>query len=213
MTENISETIQKELKREKYNNLRMIEINTYYSKLYQAYLQVIKIIIFILVCIILLVVLEKKNILFFVPSVVYRLMGIGVLVVGGYYLFSKINDISNRDNMDFDKYTWIFNRANQDIDTNKQDNLDKNDENKNKCSNLSLKEQALHNLNGKGFSNNCVGENCCGDNMSYDDKTNKCVSLSGFENRDLLTSSCTPFDGNGEYSGYDNNNPKYSSVY
>ena len=91
------------LKEDKNNKLRMVEINTYYGKRYQAHTSLMKLVI--LGCLILLVinVLAKKG---FLPVNISNLLTVIILAVGGFYILRKIFDLMRRDNMNYDEYNW-----------------------------------------------------------------------------------------------------------
>ena len=93
------------LQQERNRKVRLTEIDTYYSKRYRSYADLMKLVAYI--CIPLLVI-----------AIVYRMEFIGsglrstlvmiVLVVGGYLVFRKGMDIWYRDNMNWDEYKWGF---------------------------------------------------------------------------------------------------------
>lgn len=91
------------IKEDKNNKLRMVEINTYYGKRYQAHTSLMKLVI--LICLILLVIniLSKRG---FLPINISNLLTVIVLAVGGFYIVRKIFDLLRRDNMNYDEYNW-----------------------------------------------------------------------------------------------------------
>jgi len=91
-----------ELEQIKNNKLRMVQINTYYGKQYQAQTDLMKLIIKICIVIIVLITISKMNI---IPSNLINLLIILVIGIGSFLIFRKISDLSSRDNMDFDRYT------------------------------------------------------------------------------------------------------------
>ena len=90
-----------ELEQIKNNKLRMVQINTYYGKQYQAQTELMKLIIKICIVIIVLITISKMNI---IPSNLINLLIVIVIGVGAFLTFRKISDLSARDNMDFDRY-------------------------------------------------------------------------------------------------------------
>ena len=86
------------------NNMRLIEINTYYSKQYVAYYYILKLIVYLCLPLLILAVLRQKGL---ISSVVVNLLGILVLTVGLIYIVPKIIDLYTRNNMDFDEYNQI----------------------------------------------------------------------------------------------------------
>jgi len=90
-----------ELDQIKNNKLRMVQINTYYGKQYQAQTNLMQFIIKICAVIIILIFLTK---MFLIPQQVSYVLLIIVISVGGFFIFRKVSDISSRDKMDFDRY-------------------------------------------------------------------------------------------------------------
>ncbi len=94
---------------EKYNKLRLVEINTYYGKRYDAHSKIMKIIVFTCIPIIILSVLHNKSIL---PDSLFILLASIAFVIGGVFLGIQVVDISNRDSMNWDEYNWYFDKSN-----------------------------------------------------------------------------------------------------
>jgi len=84
-----------------YNSERMVEINTYYSKKYTAYIKIIGIIILFCMPIIVISFLKKMGII--TPRISLFLI-LCVIIIGVTYIFQKIHNISNRNNLFFDKF-------------------------------------------------------------------------------------------------------------
>jgi len=85
------------------NTTRLIYLNTYYDKLYNAYIGVVKTII--ILCVILLInyiIFSKGKISTNIAS------GIAVIVlfIGSIILIRQVYDISRRDTLNFDEYNW-----------------------------------------------------------------------------------------------------------
>jgi hypothetical protein len=92
---------------ERVNKLRLIEINTYYGNRYNAHSKLMKTIVITCVPLIFLATLANRG---FLPSKIYGLLTIIILVIGGYFIFYQITDISNRSRMNWDEYDWYFNK-------------------------------------------------------------------------------------------------------
>lgn len=145
----------------KNNKMRMVEINTYYGKRYQAYTDLMKILIKIFVPVLLLVILQKKEL---VPNNI-SLTIIGIIgILGGYFLVKKLYDILRRDNMNFDQYSWA--------DTNKPSHHMDSEYTPDKKAE-SLFDRLEGDIEGVGLG--CIGSACCSDNMMYDKEKKKCV--------------------------------------
>lgn len=91
------------LNAEKYNKLRMVEINTYYSKKYEAlaYVTILAIIIFIVV--IILNLLTSRGI---IPEGATNTASPILIGIGIFILFLAYWDIIKRSNFYFDEYTY-----------------------------------------------------------------------------------------------------------
>lgn len=146
------------LEEQKYNKLRLVEINTYYGKQYNAYKDVAKNIVYLCILVLIIVILGKKGIL--PPNIYVTLNGL-VIVVGIVIIGKQIIKLSNRDNMNFDEYDWYFNKSLAPVDT-------------------------TGGLTGTGSSSSdpwatpslaCVGATCCNqaDGFIYDSTQNMCV--------------------------------------
>ena len=88
------------LKNNRYNKLRMAEINNYYSAKYDTQSKVMKTIVYFCVPILILGILTKKE---FIPQnialmIISILIGVAVIMVG-----LQVIDIMRRDNMNFEE--------------------------------------------------------------------------------------------------------------
>lgn len=97
----------KALEVEKYDKLRLVEINTYYGKRFNAHKEIVKVIVYICIFMLITIILGKKEIL---PRNIYIVLNGIIIVVGIIVIGKKIIDLSNRDNMNFDEYDWYFNK-------------------------------------------------------------------------------------------------------
>ena len=150
----------------KNNMNRMAEINTYYGKRYQAHTGIMKMIIMICVPLLILAILGKKGI---IGNNFTHPLAIVVIVVGGYFLLSRLWDLWWRDNMNYDEYDWDFDPNSANPTVYQYDKQAFNHAN----FGTSI-EDDFHSL-ASDLGIECIGKNCCGDNMEYDSKTNKCV--------------------------------------
>jgi hypothetical protein len=151
------------LETEKNNKIRLVEINDYYKDKYAEHSQLMKIIIFTLVPIIILAILNNKNIL---PNTIYYILVVIISIIGAYFFWSTFASIIMRDNMNYQEYAWNFNP--------------------NSASTTSTTSSSDPWLN-KNAGITCVGETCCSDGMIYDSSLNKCVEPSNVES--FLTES------------------------
>lgn len=143
------------LEDQKYNKLRLVQINTYYGKRYSAHSKLMKTIVLMCVPLIILGVLANKGIL---PSNIYVVLSGLVIVIGLLIIGLQIVDISNRDNMNWDEYNWYFDQESAPTE---------NDE--------VAEDTAESNDPWETTPATCVGSACCYDGSTYDEVQNICV--------------------------------------
>jgi hypothetical protein len=141
------------IEEQKSNKQRLVEINTYFGKRYNAHSNLMKIIVFICIPVIILTVLANKGIL---PLNIYRLLSVIILVIGLILIGLQLIDISNRDDMNWDEYDWYFDKTNAPVSNTYDDSYsDKN-------------PWTLPSIT-------CIGSDCCYDGSIYDSEKNICV--------------------------------------
>ena len=143
------------LKEDNSNKRRMAQINTYYTKNYEANTEVMKNIIYVSVALIVLAVLRNKDL---IPTSISTLGVIFVLTLGGIVVGKQVFDIIRRNDHDFDKYDWSFNEE----EMNDKQLLQQNSG----TSNLSDM--------GMGMAP-CYGPGCCDVGTSWSDAGKKCI--------------------------------------
>jgi hypothetical protein len=133
---------------------RLVEINTYYGKRYSAYSNLMKTIVYICIPIIILAFLANKGIL---PTNIYMILSVIILVIGFVLFGLQIIDISNRDDINWDEYDWYFNKS-------------------------TAPEPSTTTTSASASANpwatpivTCVGNECCYTGSIYDSTTNKCI--------------------------------------
>ena len=89
------------LKDEKYNQLKMIEINTYYSKQYDSHRRLMRIIASVGVCLLIAIGLEHTPI-----GIVSKPLTVLICFVGGFLIFKRIINMVMRRNDNYDEFTW-----------------------------------------------------------------------------------------------------------
>ena len=98
------------------NKLRMVEINTYYGKRYQAHTSLMKLVIVMCLSVLFISVLTKRD---FLPSNISYFLIIIILVIGSILILRRIADLVSRDNMNYDEYNWKFHpKGNKNLDYN-----------------------------------------------------------------------------------------------
>jgi len=141
------------IQEQKNNKLRLVEINTYYGKRYNAHTMLMKTIVIICLPIIILAILANRGIL---PPKLYAFLTGIVIIIGIVLIGLQLIDMSNRDNMNWDEYNWYFNKS-------------------------SAPSQFDATITGDSSnpwttpSVTCIGSACCYDGSTYDDQQNMCV--------------------------------------
>lgn len=137
----------------KLDKLRVTEINNYYAKRYNAYKNIMFVISISCIPILALTILNNNSV---IPSFIYQIVISLIVLVASYIAFNQYLDISNRDNLNWDNYSWHFNKndAPKPGTSNEDDYDDSEDEDEDDI---------------------CVGDQCCGDGFIYDSSLNQCV--------------------------------------
>lgn len=141
------------IEEEKYNKLRLVEINNYYGERYSDHTSIMKIIIAICLPILIFSVLANRGL---IPHSVYILLMFIIVIIGMIVLGRHLYYTYLRDNMNYQEFDWKFNKAGApsiDTDVVAKDPWE------------SLK---------RGI---CVGQDCCDAGYTYnsDPDVNKCV--------------------------------------
>lgn len=102
---NAARKAMEEMQRSRAEKERAIGINTYYGKRFAAQAGVMKIFIYMCIPVLCLAILANMG---FVPNYIAGFLIIITIVVGIVYIYGAVSDISRRDNMNFDEYTWDF---------------------------------------------------------------------------------------------------------
>jgi hypothetical protein len=92
---------------QKNDKVKLVQINTYYGKYYNARKQIMVTIVLICLPVLILTILGNMGIL---PSNLYALLIMIIIIIGSISIGYQIIDLSNRDNMNFDEYNWKFNK-------------------------------------------------------------------------------------------------------
>ncbi len=93
------------LEEEKNNNIRLVEINTYYGQKYSEHSYLMKIIVMMLLPILLLSILFSKGIL---PSKIYYILIAIIAIIGGIFIWKTVFSIVLRDPMNYEEYIGIL---------------------------------------------------------------------------------------------------------
>lgn len=93
----------REQRNQNINNLRMTQINNYYSGYYAIYLKIFRYIIYTCVFLVIIVFLRQRYIL---SARATNGLAFVVVAIGGYYIISSLLDLSNRNNMVISEYDF-----------------------------------------------------------------------------------------------------------
>lgn len=147
------------------NNLRLTEINTYYSHQYRAKANILKIVSIACLPIILAGIFKHRYLIS--ERTASSLVSL-TIIIALIFIIPAILDISMRDNMDYNQYAFPF-------DYNSKSNPD-------------IGPGSASSTKSNSLVPECVGSECCtSDLMSYDKTTKKCVE--GFSNSCLAGQS------------------------
>lgn len=142
------------LEDEKFNKMRLVEINTYYGKRYSAHSTLMKTIIIMCIPLIILAVLANKGIL---PPKVYVFLSGIILIIGLVIIGLQLIDMSNRSNMNWDEYNWYFDQTNAPTEE------------------ISTTSSSSSNNPWATPTVTCIGSACCYEGSTYDSVQNICV--------------------------------------
>jgi hypothetical protein len=182
------------LEEQKYNKLRLVEINTYYGKRYNAHSKLMKTIVIICIPIIILTILVNKGILF---TKLYAFLLALILVFGIWSIGTQLIDIGSRDNMNWDEYYWYFDKSKAPSDTIEP-------------STNSSTNSSNDPWNSDSISLTCIGSACCYDGSTYDSTQNMCVPNVYYSN--VSQTKITPTDPLKELEKYGHIQDKAVSV-
>jgi hypothetical protein len=149
------------IQKEKNNKMRIIQNNTFFGDKYSTHTNVIKSVLFFIVLLFILTILLKKNI---IPQSVYIVLTSILVIYEIFNLFTQINSIILRDNMNYDEYNWGFNKSKAPV---KADNGNNGYGGIKVTSNISDPW-------GK-MDITCMGQSCCYTGSTYDSKQNQCI--------------------------------------
>jgi len=144
------------LEEEKNNKIRLIEINTYYGQSYDEHANMMKMIIYILIPIIALSGLFKFG---YIPSSVYGILTVIVLIVGIVLLWKTYSKIYMHDKLNYPEYAWTFDPS------------------------LAPAPDSTSGVADPWptLVRTCIGDECCTDGNTYDSVQNRCISNTGTE--------------------------------
>ena len=142
------------LQEEKNNKIRLVELNDYYGSKYAEHGRLMKIIIFTLVPVIILAVLNNKEV---IPQNVYYVLLVIVSVIGAAFFWKTMSSILMRDAMNYNEYNWFF-----DPDAAPS------------SGGVGTDDPWLTTQ----IPGTCVGQACCSDGQTWDSDLGQCIGTS-----------------------------------
>jgi hypothetical protein len=142
---------------QRHNQLKMVEINTYFGKVYQSYGYIAKVVAGLALLLLLAVPLGK-----FAPDAAVSVYRSLVLGIGGIYLAYLLYDQNERDNFDFDEKKWPL------APTTDAELVTSN-------------SQSIVDVSGIDIPTLCAGEYCCGPGTVWNDGSGCVVDPSAYD--------------------------------
>ena len=139
------------LNAEKYNKLRMVQINTYYSKRYESLAYVTLLVIGFFIITIIINLLTSRGI---IPENITNTLSPILIGIALFILFLAYNDFSRRSKFNFDEY-----------ETGKEDSNGDDD--------------GEFEIWPKPDMGTCIGSYCCADGTEYDSGDDTCKPING----------------------------------
>jgi hypothetical protein len=130
---------------------RMIELNTYYGKRFNAQAGVVKLFIYTCVPVLILAILANAGL---IPTTIAGFIIVIIIVTGLIYIYGAVSDINRRSKMNFDEYEWEFDPSRVGV--------------------ISNPNYASKGGMGAGIGSGCVNGNCCGPNTLWDPNSGIC---------------------------------------
>jgi hypothetical protein len=143
----------------KNNNIRLAEINSYYSEKYRAQARFMKIVIILILPVLISAMLLKRGL---IPYIVFKIISIIVGVVSFFFLVHQLYFFSTRNNM-------VYKENNVYVNTTNLSSTPFGDSSGNDPWFVSYNNSSAIN------SDYCVGTACCSSGMTYDASLNQCV--------------------------------------
>jgi hypothetical protein len=132
---------------------RMIELNTYYGKRFNAQAGVVKLFIYTCVPVLILAILANAGL---IPTTIAGFIIVIIIVTGLIYIYAAVSDINRRSKMNFDEYEWEF-------DPSRVGNM----------SNPNPDYVSKGGM-GAGIGSGCANGDCCGFNTIWDPNSGIC---------------------------------------
>ena len=158
----------------KNNNVRLAEINSYYSEKYKAQARFMKIVIILILPVLISAILLKRGL---IPYVVFKYISVIIGVISFFFLVNQLYFFSTRNNM-------VYKENNIYVNTTKLATSPFGDSSGN---DVSGNDPWFVTYNNSTNSSVCQGSNCCSTGMTYNTGLNQCV-----ESFQMLNPASTP---------------------
>ncbi len=155
------------LENERYNKLRMVEINTYYGKRYGAQADIMKWVVILCIPLLILAILMSKQIIS--TNLGGGLISL-VLIFGIIFIGRKVWDVSSRSNMNFDEFNWYWDAKSQDPTVYEYDKEQIEKWKDGAQDEIDEMESSFGNALGT-----CIGNSCCANGTKWDDEKHQCI--------------------------------------
>jgi hypothetical protein len=152
----------KMIQAQKIDKMRMVQINTYYGKRYNAHSKMMKTIVLTCIPIIILSILANKGL---ISTNIFGVISGIILVIGIVTVGLQLLDMSNRSKMNWDEYDWYFDRESApEVSDSVEENVEDSEDDP-----------------WASSARTCVGADCCYDGSTYDEEKNVCVPNNIYE--------------------------------
>ena len=145
-----------ELKSANDGKKRMIELNTYYGKRFNAQAGVVKIFIYMCVPVLILAILANASL---IPTSIAGFIIVIIIVTGLVYIYAAVNDINRRSKMNFDEYEWEFDPSRVGAVINPKD--------------VTKRHRHQHRTTADDIM--CSNGKCCGEHTTWNPASKSCV--------------------------------------
>jgi hypothetical protein len=142
------------LEDEKYNQLKMIEINTYFSKQYDAHKRLMRLVTIVGICMLVTLLLGYIEPLKGVSNLLFNI----VTFIGVILIIKKLVDMYLRRDDNYDEYLWPV-APNTDTE----------------LATANAESNSFIDISGVDIGNICFGSSCCSEGTVWDDVTSMCI--------------------------------------
>ena len=153
------EKVYKDLKQKNIDDLRNIQIKSYYSKAYKEYIFILKVVITLIALLIPIIFLNKYE---FIDKNISLTIIFFIIIIGILFISYRLYLLHLKDNINYDKIKIPYDRQSSQLIKQKK---------------MKSKGSIFKNL---GVT--CIGDECCDASMVYDNLRNKCILSENFGN-------------------------------